>query len=156
MLSVATLSMGTLIAAGCSDSDTTTSDGSGASGAGTTTTTTGSSMGGGSGSCTPTDECERCAATECPMEALACCEATGCQELVTCVGRNCQDAENQTTCAGAECPSELQAGSGSIAQAQALGDCLTPVLEGAAAGPDGDCKACAELYGSGTGGAGGN
>ena len=151
MLSVATLSMGTLIAAGCSDSDTTT-DGSGASGAGTSATTTGNSMGGSSGMCAPQDACERCAATECPTEALACCEATGCIELVTCVGKNCQDAENQTTCAGAECPTELQMGSGSIAQAQALGDCLTPVLTAAT---DGDCKACADEFGTGTGGGGG-
>ncbi len=159
MLGAATLAMGTLIAAGCSDDeDATTSttqstsssmggNGAGGNGAGAT--------GGGTGECTPGDVCEMCAAEACPTEALACCQAEGCQELVLCVGQNCQDATDQTACAIANCPDEVGAATaaGSVAPAQDLGACLTPALEN----PTMDsCTQCAEMFGTGgAGGAGG-
>jgi hypothetical protein len=88
--------------------------------------------------------------------------ATGCNELVRCVGENCSDAMDQMACALAECPDEVAAGSSSIEEATALGDCLTPELE---MPTNDDCIACAEEFGGtgggggaggGTGGAGGN
>ncbi len=160
MLGAATLTMGTLVAMGCGDSETTNATGgSSAGGSNTGGSNTGGSNTGGSGGdgmCMPTDACERCAATECQTEALACCGQDGCNELVRCVGVECQDAADQMTCALAECGPEVNAAlaSGGIDNATALGECLTPALEmpmGA------DCQACADEFGTGgAGGAGGS
>lgn len=161
MLSAATLSMGALISAGCSDDETTAST--------STTQSTASSMGGngsggmgagasgGGSTCTPTDECETCAAESCMEEALACCMADGCQDLVRCVGEKCNDAADQQACAIAECPNEVgaAAAAGSTTAATDLGACLTPALENPA--PGSACETCAAMFGTGGGGgAGGN
>lgn len=70
------------------------------------------------------DDCNTCAFELCQAELGQCCAATGCIDLVACVHDECSGDPDQTTCAGQECPDELSAGAGSIAQAQQLGDCL--------------------------------
>jgi hypothetical protein len=162
LLGAVALSMGTLIAAGCGDSETGGSGGAGTTGSTTTSTgsmTTTSSGMGGAAMCTPGDDCEQCAADECTAEAAACCMKTGCRELVRCVGEKCQGvpAAMQQACALEMCPNEVTAGSGAVAEAQALGACITPQLMDPA--PGSACESCAMEFGvggMGQGGAGGN
>lgn len=154
MLSMATLSMGALISAGCGDDETTGSGGSGNSTADGGSTSDGGSSAGGSAACTPSDECETCAAEVCMQEALDCCMATGCQELVRCGAEaGCAEAADQVACTTMACPDEIAAGAASIAQAQALAGCLGTALENP---PAGACTDCAALLNAGGGGAGGN
>jgi hypothetical protein len=69
--------------------------------------------------------CNECAFTSCQFELSQCCQAPGCIELVACVTDECIDAQDQMACALMECPDEVAAGSGSLTEAQALGDCIT-------------------------------
>ena len=129
-----TLAMG-LVACGGGDGSGT--EGSGASDGGTGTGSSSSSSSTGSGTstgsssseeCGPSsvnqdDPCEVCIAQSCTSEALACCQAPGCLDVVYCAA--------ETGCNGIECyaddkcKAEIDAAGLDVAQSQAqtLGDC---------------------------------
>ena len=154
--------LGAAVWSGCGDDDgstsatdnttSTTNSSSASTGGGGT----GGSGTGGAGMCVPEDDCEQCAADECPAEAEACCMATGCQELLICVATNCEDTSD-LTCVLNMCGPELDAAGGptgdGTAAAQAMAPCLTPVLECPEAGSA--CEACVNSFGMGGAGQGG-
>lgn len=72
-------------------------------------------------------DCNDCAFNFCQFELGNCCSSTGCIALVECVIEECEGAQDEQACAISQCPNEVgaAAASGSTAEAEQLGECLS-------------------------------
>ena len=145
--------VGASASAGCGGDDTgsggtTASSGTTTTTATTTTTSSGAGGDGGAGVCEcgdmcmadppmgclfdPTDPIAVCAADVCEAEAQACCDVTGCLELVACVRET--GCESFACYTDETCKAEIDTVGGPISPgvdtAQALGDCAVPKCSG--------------------------
>lgn len=99
------------------------------------------------------DTCQVCADEVCPTETEACCQATGCKDLIVCVIENCADDLQDFNCIAANCLAEVTAAGGIMgagtAAAQTLGECMATPLQNP---PAGACTDCVDAFGAAGGG----